>query len=406
MAYTVTGLDVGSGTVRAVVGEEQSDGTFLVRHAFSRPSAGFRRGVLVDVEDATHALREVALELKKVSRRAMQNVFVNVASEHVRARLSRGIVAVARADQEIQDEDIDRVVEASRALKLPPNSMVLHSIVREYFVDDVGDIADPLGMNGSRLEVSTLIVDAFAPHVNLLVKGLDRVGLKVGGLIFNPLAAAKSALSKRQKELGCVLIDFGMGTTSLVMYDEGKVAHMKSIPIGMGHVTNDIAVGLRTGIEVAERLKLEFGTASAREVNRREMIPLREFDPSADMEITRRFLAEIIEVRVEEILGLVKAEMKSVGQGLELPGGAVLVGGGAKLLGLPALVKAELKIPVQIGIPYLHEFQIENAAHREFLEDPRSAMVAGLVLWGGEMREREMVPGSNWAKKLLGYLKP
>jgi cell division protein FtsA len=405
MAYTVTGLDVGSSTVRAVVAEEQRDGTFLVRHAFARPAAGFRRGVLVDVEDATHTLREVALELKKVSRRAMQNVFVNVASEHVRARLSRGIVAVARADQEIQDDDIERVIEASRAVKLPPNAMVLHSIVREYFVDDVGDIADPLGMNGSRLEVSTLIVEAFAPHVNLLVKGLDRVGLKVGGLIMNPLAAAKSALSKRQKELGCLLIDFGMGTTSLVMYDEGKVAHVKSIPVGMGHVTSDIAVGLRTSIDVAERLKLEFGTAVARDVNRRETIPLHEFDPSVDMEVTKRFLSEIIEVRLEEILGLVKAEIKSVERDLEFPGGAVLVGGGAKLPGLPALVRSELKIPVQIGIPYLHEFQVENSAHRDFLEDPRAATVAGLVLWGGAEQEKKMVSGGGW-RKLLGYLKP
>ncbi|MDP3975110.1 MAG: cell division protein FtsA [Candidatus Jorgensenbacteria bacterium] len=401
MAYTVTGLDVGSSMVRGVVAEEQSDGTFLVRHTFTRVAAGFRRGVLVDVEDATHVLREVALELKKISRRAMQNVFVNVASEHVRARPSRGIVAVARADQEIQEEDIERVIEASRAVKLPPNALVLHNIVREYFVDDVGDIMDPLGMMGSRLEVSTLIVEAFAPHVNLLVKALDRVGLKVGGLIFNPLAAAKSVLSKRQKELGALLIDFGLGTTSLVVYDEGKVVHVKSIPVGAGHVTNDIAVGLRTSIDVAERLKIEFGNASARDVSRRETIPLQEFDPSATGEVTRRFLAEIIEVRLEEILGLVKAELKSLGRNLEFPGGAVLVGGGVKLPGLPGLVKAELKIPVQIGIPYLHEFTIENPAHRDFLEDPRAATAVGLVLWG----ERTVVPG-NWFMKLLGYLKP
>lgn len=407
MAYMVTGLDVGSSTVRAVVAEEQRDGTFLVHHAFSRPSAGFRRGVLVDVEDATHVLREVALELKKVGRRAMQNVFVNVASEHVRARLSRGIVAVARADQEIQDEDMERVMEASRALKLPPNATVLHSIVREYFVDDVGDIADPLGMTGSRLEVSTLIVEAFAPHVNLLVKGLDRVGLKVGGLIFNPLASSKSALSKRQKELGCILIDFGMGTTSFVMYDEGKLAHMKSVPVGMGHVTNDIAVGLRTSIDVAERLKMEFGAASTRDVNRREMLPLRDFDPTSDREVTKRFLAEIIEVRLEEILGLVKAEIKGLERDLEFPGGAVLVGGGAKLPGLPALVRGALKIPVQVGVPYLDEFVIEDANVRELLEDPRAATVTGLVLWGGTDRERDIVPGSaSWWRRLLGYLKP
>lgn len=407
MAYTLTGLDVGSSTVRAVVVENTRDGTFLVRHAFTRPMAGFRRGVMVDVEDATHALREVALELKKVGRRAMTNVFVNVASEHVRARLSRGIVAVARADQEIQDEDIERVIEASRALKLPPNATVLHSIVREYFVDDVGDIADPLGMNGSRLEVSTLVVEAFAPHVNLLVKGLDRVGLKVGGLIFNPLAAAKSALSKRQRELGCILIDFGMGTTSFVMYDEGKVTHMKSVPVGMGHVTNDIAVGLRTSIDVAERLKLEFGAATTRDVNRRETIPLHDYDPSSDREVTKRFLAEIVEVRLEEILGLIKAEIRGMERSLEFPGGAVLVGGGAKLPGLPALVRAELKMPVQIGIPYLDDFVIENSAYRELLEDPRAATVTGLVLWGGSEREKEIVPGGGaWWRKLIGYLKP
>lgn len=407
MAYIVTGLDVGSGTIRAVVAEESVEGTLRVRHAFARPSAGFRRGVLVDVEDATHALREVALELKKVGRRAMHNVFVNLASEHVRARLSRGIVAVARADQEIQEEDVDRVVEASRAVKLPPNATVLHSIVREYFVDDVGDIADPLGMSGSRLEVSTLIVEAFAPHVNLLVKGLDRVGLKTSGIIYNPLAAAKSVLSKRQRELGCMLIDFGLGATSLVLYEEGKVAHVKTIPVGMGHVTNDIAVGLRTSIEVAEKLKLEHGTATAREASRKDMLPLAELDPSTDLEVSKRFLAEIIEVRIEEILGLVKEEVKAVARHLEFPGGAVLVGGGAKLPGLPALVKADLKVPVQVGIPYLHDLQADDPAHRDFLEDPRAATVAGLVLWGGTMREREIVPrGGRWWKKLIGYFKP
>ncbi|MBM3654685.1 MAG: cell division protein FtsA, partial [Alphaproteobacteria bacterium] len=340
MAYTVTGLDVGSSAVRGVVAEERSDGALEVLYAFARPAAGFRRGVLVDVEDATHSLRDVALEIKKVSRRAMRNVYVNIQSEHVHARPSRGIVAVARADQEIQEEDMDRVMEASQAVKLPPNAMVLHNIVREYFVDDVGDIADPLGMSGSRLEVSTLIVEAFAPHVNLLVKTLDRVGLKAGGVVFNPLAAAHCALSKRQKELGTILIDFGFGTTSLVVYDEGKVAHVKCIPLGGGHVSNDIAVGLRTEIDVAERLKLEFGAASTREIGRRETIPIQEFDPTVTHEVTRRFLVEIIEVRLEEILDLIKAELKTAGRAFEFPGGAVFVGAGAKLPGLADLVKA------------------------------------------------------------------
>lgn len=406
MAYTVTGLDVGSSTVRAVVAEEHPDGRLAVRHVLVRPSAGFRRGVLVDAEEATHTLHEVARELKGVARRAAQNVFVNVASEHVRARASRGIVAVARADQEIQEEDIARVIEASRAVKLPPNTAVLHNIVREYFVDDVGDIADPLGMSGSRLEVSTLIVEAFAPHVNLLIKALERVGLKVGGLIMNPLAAARSVLSKRQKDLGCLLIDFGFGTTSLAVYDEGKVVCVKTIPVGMGHVTNDIAVGLRTSIDVAEQLKLQFGNASSRDASRRETVPLKEFDPAGDTEVTRKFLAEIIEVRIEEILGLVRAEVKAAGKNLEFPGGAVLVGSGAKLPGLAAAVKTELKVPVQVGIPSRGELAVENPDDAGFLEDPGAATVAGLVLLGNEEREKEVVAGGRWWQKLLGYLKP
>ncbi|MBI2278892.1 MAG: cell division protein FtsA [Candidatus Brennerbacteria bacterium] len=405
MSYVVTGIDIGSSAVRGAVAEIGQDGKLAVRHTFARPSAGFRRGVLVDAEEATHVLRDAALILKNISRRAMQNVFVNVASEHVRARPSRGIVAVARADQEIQEEDIGRVIEASRAVKLPPNATVLHHIVREYFVDDVGDIANPLGMNGSRLEVSALVVEAFGPHVNVLVKALERVGLKVGGLIVNPLAAAQSTLSKRQKELGCLLVDFGFGTTSLVMYEEGKVAHVKVIPVGAGHVTNDIAVGLRTSVDVAERLKLEFGAASARDVNRKETVPLKEFDPSADAEVTRRFLAEIIEVRIEEIVGLIKAEIKAVGRDLEFPGGAVLVGGGARLAGLPALVKEELKIPVQVGVPYLNEFSIERTEHRDLLEDPRAATLTGLMLWGATEQPTSPLSG-NPVKKLLKYFIP
>lgn len=402
MSYLITGLDIGSGTVRGVVAEANKNGTLTVHHAFARPNAGFRRGVLVNVEDATHVLREVALELKQVSRRATQNVFVNVQSDQVRARVSRGIVAVSRADQEIQEEDIERVKEASQAVKLPPNTVALHNVVREYFIDDVGGIADPLGMTGSRLEVSTIIVEAFGPHVNALLKTLERVGLKAGGLVFNPLAAAKSVLSKRQRELGAVLIDLGLGTTSFAVYDEGKVRHVKCIPIGAGHVTNDIAVGLRTSIDVAERLKLEFGTATARDVGRREMIPLRDFDPAADQEITRRFLVEIIEVRLAEIFDLVKAELKSLGNDLELPGGAVLVGGGARLAGISELVKNELKLPVQVGMPYLHEFSVENTAHRDLLEDPRAATVTGLIL---AAIEQEGVPGNTFTK-LIHYLIP
>lgn len=255
MSTVITGLEVGSSYIRGIVVEERKDKTLSLLTAFKHPSAGIRKGVIVDAEEATSVLRDIAIDLQKISKRAIHNTFVNVNSEHIKARPSRGIVAVARADQEIHQDDIDRVIQASRAVKLTPNYLVLHNIVREYFVDDVGDIGDPNGMTGNRLEVSTLIIEAFAPHVNMLVKNLERVGFRIGGLIFNPLAAARAVLSKRQKDLGVLLVDFGFGTTSLAAYEEGKAVHAKSIPLGAGFVTNDIAIGLKTSIDVAEKLK-------------------------------------------------------------------------------------------------------------------------------------------------------
>ena len=263
-----------------------------------------------------------------------------------------------------------------------PNSIVLHNIIKEYLVDDVGDISDPLGMSGSRLEVSTLIVEGFLPQVNLLLKTLERLNVGVGGVIFNPLAAARSVLSKKQKELGSILIDFGASTTTLVIYEESKVLHVRSLPVGSGYVTNDIAMGLKIPVEMAEKLKTSFGCALAKDINRREMIKLSEVDGKSEGEVSRHFLAEIIEIRLAEILELVASELKVIGRDVRLPAGAVVTGGGVKLAGLTDLVKQELKLPVQIGFPNLSEFEILNPAHREMLDDPEFSVAAGLVVWG------------------------
>lgn len=378
----ITGIDIGSSRIKGLVAEEKRDGAVTVLTAFSQPSTGFRRGVLVDVEEATSVLRDLAVDLSKISRKALQHVYVNINSEHVRARMSRGIVAVARADQEIQQEDIDRVFQASNAVKLADNRMVLHNIVREYFVDDIGDITEPLGMTGNRLEASTVIIEAFAPHVSVLTRNMERVGFGAHGPVFNPLATSQAVLSKRQRELGALSIDFGSGTTSLAVYEEGKLLHAKSFPMGVGYVTNDIAIGLKTSIDVAEKLKTTYGYAIARDVPRRDVIQLSEVDSSLTGELSKKFLAEIIEERLVEILGLVNAELKTIGRPLHLPGGAVITGGGVKLAGMAELVRQELKLPVQIGFPSLKMFEIPNASHQETIDDPSFATAVGLVLLG------------------------
>ncbi len=405
MSNIITGLDIGTSQVKGVVAEMKKDGALSVLSVFKQPMAGFRKGMLVDVEDATEVLRELFNDLKKISKKTVQNVFVNVTSEQIKARASRGVAAVARGDKEIQTEDIDRVIQASRAVKLMPNSLVLHNIIKEFLVDDVGDISDPLGMSGSRLEVVTLIVEGFAPKVNILLKTLERLNVGVGGIIFNPLAAARSVLSKKQKELGVLMLDFGAGTTSLAVYEESKVLHVRSLPVGSGYVTNDIAIGLKVPIEMAEKLKTAFGCALAKDINRREMINLSEVDGKSEGQIARHFLAEIIEVRLAEILDLVSDELKILGRGVQLPAGVIITGGGVKLAGMTDLVKQELKLPVQIGFPNLSAFDVLNPAHREMLDDPEFTTAAGLVMWG-QSEDREPVSSGQAVRDFFRNLLP
>ena len=388
MAEVIIGLDLGSAQIKGIVAVPKKDGALSVISAFKQPSAGFRKGVLVDPEEAVKVLRDLVLDLQKISKQCTENIFININSEHVKARTSKGLAAVARADREIQEDDVVRVIESAQSLKPSLNHLALHNIVREYFIDDVGDILNPVGMTGNRLEVDTLIIEAFAPHVNLLLKCLRQAGARVGGLIFNSLASSRATLSKNAKDLGVLMLDFGFGTTTMALFEENKVRHVKSFPIGCGYLTNDIAVGLKTSIDAAEKLKSTYGYALAKDVSRREVIKMEEFDQANKNEIPRRFLAEIIEVRLAELLDLINNELKIVGHTTQLPAGAVITGGGVKLAGMTELTRHHLKLPVQIGFPDLKNFEILNPAHQELIDDPEFATAVGLVLWGVNERPR------------------
>ncbi len=381
-------MDIGSAQIKGVVAAQNKDGTLSVLSVFKEPSHGFRRGILVDQEEAVRVLRGVILDLQKVSRESTGNIFVNVNSEHIKTRFSRGVVAVARADHEIQEDDVLRAIQSAGALKPSPNHLVLHHIIREYFIDDVGEIQDPVGMTGNRLEVDTVIIEAFAPHTNLLLKCLKQVGADIGGLVFNSLAASNAVLSKPAKDLGVLLIDIGSGTTTIAVYEENKVKHAKSFPIGSGYLTNDIAIGLKTSISTAEKLKLTHGYALSKDVSRRDLIKLSDLEEANPNEVSKRFLSEIIEIRLEELLDLINNELKLLGKDHQLPAGAVLAGAGVKLPGLSELVREKLKLPVQIGVPILDGFEISNPVHEEMLHDPEFATAIGLVLSGRSEKRR------------------
>ncbi|MDO8557265.1 MAG: cell division protein FtsA [Candidatus Jorgensenbacteria bacterium] len=378
----ITGLDVGSSYIKGIVAEVKKNGTPSVITVFKYPSAGFRKGALVDAEAATAVLTDIGRDIEKISRYAVRNVFVNINSEHIKSHPSRGIVAVSRSDFEIQQDDIDRVTQASQAMKMLPNRLMLHNITREYFVDDVGDITDPVGMTGSRLEVSTLVVEGFSPQVSILTKQLERAGMLACGIIFNPLAAARAVLSKRQKELGVILIDFGSDTTSFAVYQENKIVQTKSLPIGSGYVTKDIAIGLQTSIDIAEQLKVECGYAASRDIPRHDLVKLAHLDPENKERVTKKFLSEIIEGRLAEILDVVSNEIKSLGRTVQLPGGAVITGGGVKLSGMTELVRSSLKLATQIGVPDVSSFEVVNPTHQSLLADPEFSTAVGLVMWG------------------------
>jgi cell division protein FtsA len=404
MANIITGLDIGTSSIKGVVADKKKDGTLSVISVFSHPSAGLRKGVLVDEEEALKVFRKVMVDLEKVSKKATENIFININGKHIIPRLSRGIVAVSRADQEIQQDDVDRVFQASEAIKFSQgNYTILHNVVSEYLVDDVGEITDPVGMKGSRLEVSTMLIQAFHPHIKKLVELLKKTGGDVSGIIFSPLASGRAVLSKRQKELGTVLIDFGGGTTSLVVYEEGKVVHSKSLPVGSGHVTNDIAMGLKVSIDLAEKIKKTYGYAISKDVSRKEKIDLSEIDVSVkdNTEVSSKFISEIIEIRLEEILELVNDELKEATGSVQLPAGAVICGGGVKIAGMDELIKRELKLPVQIGYPQVDGLEAINPTHKDLIEDPEFSTAVGLLIWGNE----EVIQPSGPVEVVKKFLK-
>ena len=373
MQNYLVGLDIGSQSIKTAVVEIKKDGKPSLVRVFKSPSEGLRKGAVDDLGGVTRSINQALAEVKKISKSAIKNIYLGVSSYDVKIQSSKGIVAVSRANYEIYKDDVDRVVEASQAINLPPNRMVLHAITQEFVVDGVSDIRDPVGMIGNRLEVNSLIIDAFSPTVKNLSRCVEIAGGEIGGLVFSPLSVSRSILSKNQKELGVVLIDIGFGKTTMSVYEENKILHSAVFPIGSGNVTNDLAIGMKSSIIAAEMIKFSFGSALAREVAARELIDLRKIDPAARGSVSRRFVSEIIEVRLAEILEFVNNELKRIGRASKLPAGAVLVGGGAKMPALVELTKQELRLAAQIGIPDVSVFNLGGELSSQ-IEDPEYAI--------------------------------
>ncbi len=404
----VTGLDIGTSSIKFVVAERRGGKPTIV-HAGKVDCHGMRKGAITEMSEASQSIARALVGVKKVSKAAARNVYISIGTPQAKMQSSRGIVAVSRADAEIFQDDIDRAVRASRAVNLPQNRTIIHTLTKEFIVDGVSDIADPLGLSGSRLEVQSLIIDAFSPHIKNLIRAVEIAGGEVSGLVFGPLVAARAALSKKQRDLGTALIDIGFGTTGISVYEEGKLVLVAKFPVGAANISNDIAVGLKIPVDAAEEVKLHYGYAISRDVGGKEQIELKKFLPDAKGTVSRRFVAEIIESRLEEIFDLANEELKLLQKSGELPGGVVGGGGGAKLPGITDLAKQEMKLSAQIGCTLADESESEGGSFKEFLEDPEFTNAFGLVLQGveGGGWNKNGSPGAGFdVRRIIRYFTP
>ncbi len=395
---TLVGLDIGTTMIRVVVGKRDSDATPpSIIGVGEAPSAGIRRGVIVDIEEAVSAISTALEKAERMTGLPTEHAVVAVNGAHITSLPSHGVIAIGRADGEITESDVIRAIDASQAIQIPTNREILHVIPKDFIVDGQAGIKDPVGMTGIRLEVDSQIIEASIPFIKNLTKCVMQAGIDIDDLVLSPLAAAQAVLSKRQKELGVVLIELGGGTTGVVAFEEAELLHTAILPVGADHVTNDLAIGLRTAVDVAETVKVQYGVATASSVKKDEEINLAKIDKNEEGEISRHHLAEIIQARLEEIFSMVNKQLKSVGRDGQLPAGAVLTGGGAKLQGIVELAKKELRLPVQVGFPS----NIATIIDR--VDDPAYATAVGLVLWANEYLTRSPrgVGVSKFARKVL-----
>ncbi len=341
------GIDIGTSVVRCVVGmlEVGEQNILSVIGHGSSPNLGMRKGIVVHVEDVAEAVTAALTEAERLSGVKLSQGTININGSHVMGINSRGVIAISAANREISQEDRLRVEEAAAIVKLPPNREIIQVFAKNYRLDGQDNIKDPIGMQGVRLEVDTHIVTASTPNLRNLDLVMERIGARARHHSVSSLAAAEAVMTRQQKESGAVLIDIGAGTTNMVVLEEGEVQHVAILPIGGMNITNDLAIGLKTDLDIAEQVKLEHGGLGKHVKNGRVSVIANK----VRHEFEADDVALIIEARVEELLDYVDKELKKIHRSRKLPGGVVLVGGGAKLPGLADFAKEKLELPARLG---------------------------------------------------------
>jgi cell division protein FtsA len=390
----IAGLDIGSSHIRLVVGQPNyQENKIYITSAVEILSNGVSKGSVVSIEDAVSSVSHILDQTERIIGEKIESLYVAVSGTHITSMISKGTIATSRPKGEISEDDIERAIGAAQTVATPPNCEILHVIPKSFTVDNQQGIKDPIGMSGIRLEVDTQIIQGQSSHVNNITKAISRAGVEIDSLVFGILAGAECVLDKKQKELGVALVNIGYATTSIAVFEEGDILSVSVLPIGSVHITNDIAIGLKSSLDVAEAVKLEYGNANINEYNRKDEIDLSEIDEKETGKVSLHKVSEIINARFQEIFEMVDKKLVEIDKSGLLPAGIVLTGSGAKLPGIIEVAKEEFRLPVHIGETKGVETVIEKVKDLSF------STALGLVMWGWQLEKEAPVSGGRFPKK-------
>lgn len=382
-ARVLAGLDIGCSKVTLVIGQENSEKEIEVIGIGTAECSGIRKGVVVNIDATTEAIMSAKEEAELMAGVSVDRLFVSIGGGHIKSFDSRGMIAISNG--EVTKNDIDRVIEAAKAVAVPSDREVVHVLPKEFKVDEQDGIYDPVGMNGIRLEASVHIVTGGATAIQNAVKCTGKAGLDILGFVLQPMASALSTLSEDEKKLGAVVADVGSGTTDVVIYRQGSLSYTNSIPIGGSHITNDVAVGMRTPQGAAEGIKKKYGTALADLVDPDETIEIEGVGGRNERSVRRRDLCDVIEPRVEEIIGLIGACVHESGMSQLLGSGVILTGGTSLLDGITDLGEFILDMPVRLGTAS------RVGGLSETVKSPAYATAVGLLFYAQTQQDAEAI---------------
>jgi len=394
----IVGLDIGTTKIAVIISELEESGPPRIVGMGTSRSEGLKRGVVINLEKTVESITKALEDAEMMAGVKVNSVFAGIAGDHIRSINSRGVIALSGSGSDISSKDVERVINAARAVALPMDREIIHVLPQEYTVDDQSGIKDPIGMSGVRLEAEVHIVTGAVTSAQNIYRSVKKAGLEVCDLVLQPLASSYALLSPEEEELGVALIDLGGGTTDIAIFHDGSIRHTAVIGLGGNNVTNDIAIGLRTPVEQAEEIKKSYGCALSSLVDSDEMIKVPGVGGREPKEISRGVLAAIIEPRAEEIFSLVLREIKKTNYSDLLVAGVVLTGGGSLMEGMIELAEQIFDMPVKKGIPQGFSGLVD------LVSTPIHSTGVGLILYGLEqLKEGKSKGGSKekgWFRRM------